>query len=99
MIEAVKSTRRFLQSTPFNDYVVNQFGLVGGAETDEEILAAAFESVVTFFHPVATARMSPDTANWGVLDSQLRVKGAHGLRVVDASAIVSLSITHAIAPI
>lgn len=38
--------------------------------------------------PVGTAAMSPTSASWGVLDSNLLVKKVSGLRVVDASAFV-----------
>jgi len=38
-----------------------------------------------FYHPVGTCRMGEDAD--AVLDNQLRVKGLHGLRVVDASVM------------
>lgn len=70
---------------------MDRFGTVGGANTDDEIIEAARKSIVTIWHPVSSARMSPARAKWGVLDPKLRVKGTSGLRVVDASAFVSIS--------
>jgi hypothetical protein len=35
--------------------------------------------------------MSPQGAKWGAVDPDFRVKGVNGLRVVDASVIVSHS--------
>lgn len=43
--------------------------------------------VASMFHPVGTARMSNDSD--GVVGSNLLVKGAQGLRIVDASVFVS----------
>ncbi len=41
----------------------------------------------TIFHPTGTARMGPDGDAGAVLDARLRVRGVHGLRVVDCSAM------------
>jgi len=49
-------------------------------------------------HGVGTARMSPATANWGVVDSHLLVKGVEGLRVVDASVFPAIPECHTQAP-
>lgn len=39
----------------------------------------------TEYHPVGTCKMGPDTDSMAVVDSELKVKGIQGLRVVDAS--------------
>ena len=43
----------------------------------------------TVFHPVGTAAMSRSSSKSGVVDQNLLVKGADGLRIVDASVFVS----------
>lgn len=39
----------------------------------------------TVYHPVGTAKMGPDSDETAVVDSELRVRGIEGLRVIDAS--------------
>ena len=50
----------------------------------EELEADLRRRLMLIYHPVGTARMS-DTHEQAVVDSQLRVHGLQGLRVVDAS--------------
>jgi choline dehydrogenase-like flavoprotein len=50
----------------------------------EELEADLRSRLMLIYHPVGTARMS-DTEPNAVVDSQLRVHGLQGLRVVDAS--------------
>ena len=88
MVYAIKAARGFMQSSPWNGVAISRVGPVGEAETDDEIIAAARANTRTIYHPTSTARMSPEGADWGVVDPQLRVKGANGLRVVDASVFV-----------
>ena len=57
-------------------------------DTDDELDDYIRQGAVSFFHPVATAAMSPVGAGWGVVDPDLRVKGVLGLRVVDAAVAV-----------
>ncbi|KAH6896413.1 hypothetical protein BKA70DRAFT_1198967 [Coprinopsis sp. MPI-PUGE-AT-0042] len=83
--EAVKATKRFMAADAWDGYV-NGPALAGlGSNVDSEIDAYVRAESSTVYHPVGTASMSPANANWGVVDPQLRVKGTHGLRVVDAS--------------
>lgn len=60
---------------------------------DFKLLNYAQENTQTIWHPVGTARMSPQNASWGVVDPRLRLKKVNGVRVVDASVFVSGSIT------
>lgn len=46
-------------------------------------------NTATIFHPVGTSTMSPKGGKWGVVNPVL-FKGSLGLRVVDASVLVSL---------
>src|SRR4029077_6999971 len=50
----------------------------------DELEADLRRRLMLIYHPVGTARMS-DTEPEAVVDSQLRVHGLEGLRVVDAS--------------
>ena len=50
----------------------------------EQLEAALRERLELIYHPVGTCRMSDDGED-AVVDSQLRVHGIDGLRVVDAS--------------
>ncbi len=45
----------------------------------------ARQMTMTLYHPTSTCKMGPDSDNDAVVDSQLRVRGIKGLRVVDAS--------------
>jgi len=97
-VESVKSIRRFITASPWNGFISGQFGNVGDAQTDGEILAAIRQAARTIFHPTCTARMSPKNAKWGVVDPELLVKGAIGLRVVDASVFPVIPGGHTVAP-
>ena len=63
-------------------------------QTDEQILEAIKNSVMTLWHPACTCRMGNSSDPNAVLDSQARVRGVTGLRVVDASAFPFLPPGH-----
>ena len=88
MLYAIKTARAFMQSAPWAGVALSRIGGVGEAESDDDIIAAIRANTRTIFHPTSSARMSPANASWGVVDPKLRVKGANGLRVVDASIFV-----------
>ena len=91
LLFAVHAVRQFVSQAPWDGYILNRYGVMGEAETDDDILAAARTQVVQLDHPTSTAKMSPTDSSWGVVDPRLRVKGAEGLRVVDASIFVSVT--------
>jgi choline dehydrogenase len=60
-------------------------------QTDDELARLAGDIATTIFHPVGTCRMGrPEDAS-AVVDSQLRVHGVAGLRVVDASVMPTIT--------
>lgn len=94
MREAIKSARRFMAAPAWKGYVLEEFGQSAQAQTDEEVEQYARNTASTVDHVCGTVRMGktgttgPGT---GALNSDLTVKGSKGLRVVDASAFVSLT--------
>jgi choline dehydrogenase len=58
-------------------------------QSDGELVTAAGDIATTIFHPVGTAKMGRDPL--AVVDERLRVSGLHGLRVVDASVMPTIT--------
>jgi choline dehydrogenase len=56
--------------------------------SDDQIDTFIRKSAETIYHPVGSAKMGEDADS--VVDSQLRVYGVEGLRVVDASVMPTL---------
>ncbi|KAF8868344.1 aryl-alcohol-oxidase from pleurotus Eryingii [Infundibulicybe gibba] len=99
MVESIKAVRRFLKARAWQGYLLQPFGTLGAANTDDEIKSAVREGVVTIWHPTSTARMSPENAAWGVVDPNLLVKGVSGLRIVDASVMPVIPAAHTTGPV
>jgi choline dehydrogenase len=97
-VEAIRVARRILGQpamTPFNG---GETSPGSGVETDEEILDWVRRDAETALHPSCTARMGTDELS--VLDpGSMRVHGADGLRVVDASSMPYVTNGNIYAPI
>ena len=65
-------------------YAADPFNVPEG-DSDEAIRAHAARTTFAVYHPVGTCRMGTDAA--AVVDTELRVNGLEGLRVVDASVM------------
>ena len=87
MRESIKTARKYVATSAFSGYIVSEYGALAEAQTDEELDAFIRDQSDTVDHPVGTVAMGKGKD--GALDANLRVKGAKGLRVVDASAFVS----------
>ncbi|KAK0460603.1 uncharacterized protein EV420DRAFT_219428 [Desarmillaria tabescens] len=59
--------------------------------SDGRLLRNIRIGVATIYHPVGTASMSPADAGWGVANPDLKLKGAKGVGIVDASVLIGLS--------
>jgi len=85
MVEGLKVARRIAAAAPLSGYIVNEEFPGPAVRSDEELLEVVRQSGETVFHPTSTCRMGTDARS--VVDSQLRVRGLAGLRVVDASVM------------
>ncbi|KAH8079085.1 aryl-alcohol-oxidase from pleurotus Eryingii [Cristinia sonorae] len=83
MVQAIHDALDFMAAPLWQqDFKPVPFGDLASATTDDLKATFAREQSVNVNHPVGTARMS---ANGGVVDANLLLKGVSGLRIVDAS--------------
>jgi len=88
MVEGVRLSREIFAQAAFAPFRGEE--IFPGAAVDDEGALEAFvrRKAETIYHPVGTCRMGVDAA--AVVDSELRVHGLNGLRVVDASIMPEL---------
>jgi choline dehydrogenase len=85
LIRAIKLARRILGAANFARYHATEAAPGAAVQSDAQIAEFIRASSYTVHHQVGTCRMGehPDA----VVDSQLRLRGLDGLRVVDASVM------------
>lgn len=86
MRETVRAVKRFAAAEAWKDYIIAPFGNFS-SDADADLDAYIRDQASTVYHIVGTASMSPRGAEWGVVDPDLQVKGAEGIRIVDASVL------------
>ncbi|NDF06139.1 MAG: glucose-methanol-choline oxidoreductase [Betaproteobacteria bacterium] len=89
MVEGVKKLRTIMQAPALQSYRGKEI-YTAGIETDAQWEGYIRERADTIYHPVGTCKMGAAHDPMAVLDTQLRVKGVLGLRVIDASAMPTL---------
>lgn len=87
--EGIKKAMKFTKAPVWEDIITGFVGPWANATTDAEIDDTIRNNTESGLHPVGTAAMSPKNASWGVVDPDLLVKKVSGLRIVDASVMVS----------
>ncbi|KAG6847347.1 hypothetical protein H0H93_008725, partial [Arthromyces matolae] len=97
--EAVKASSLFLTAPVWKDYVIGPVGALANVTNDDELNQYILDSAVSALHGVGTAAMSAKNASHGVVDPDLLLKGASGLRIVDASIFPHMPAAHVQAPI
>jgi len=88
MIEAAKISREIFAAASFDTYRGDEILPGCAACTDADLAAFIRRKAETVYHPVGSCRMGSDAD--AVVDSELRVRGVAGLRVVDASVMPCL---------
>ena len=84
---ALTLTRKIVAAPALAKYAPEEFRPGVGYRTEEQLAEAAGLIGTTIFHPVGTCKMGQESDPMAVVNSELRVKGVRGLRVVDASVM------------
>lgn len=89
--DSLRVVRRIASQPALARYAPEEYKPGPQYQSDEELARLAGDIATTIFHPVGTTRMGRDDDPMAVLDSQLRVRGMQGLRVVDAGAMPTIT--------
>ncbi|MGN6225950.1 GMC family oxidoreductase [Dyella sp. KULCS107] len=96
MIEAAKLSREILAQRAFDPYRGKPVFPESELRSDADFEGFIRRKAESIYHPVGTCRMGEDAE--AVVDSELRVRGIEGLRVIDASVMPSLPTGNTNAP-
>ncbi len=96
--DSLRLTRKIVESPALKPYMPDEYKPGKQYQTNEELIKAAGDIGTTIFHPVGTCKMGRTDDPMAVLDSELRVRGVHHLRVVDASAMPTITSGNTAAP-
>ncbi|MBC7436603.1 MAG: GMC family oxidoreductase N-terminal domain-containing protein [Bdellovibrionales bacterium] len=89
--DSLRVTRRIAAQPALAKYKPKEWKPGVQFETDEELARLAGDIATTIFHPVGTTKMGAADDPMAVVDSQLRVRGVSGLRVVDAGVMPTIT--------
>ncbi|SJL14174.1 uncharacterized protein ARMOST_17629 [Armillaria ostoyae] len=78
---AIQKALKFVTAPVWEDYVLAL------ATNITDLEGTIRNGAIPTNHPVSTASMSPLNATWGVVDPDLKLKQAVGVRIVDASVL------------
>ncbi|MGY8632042.1 GMC family oxidoreductase N-terminal domain-containing protein [Bradyrhizobium sp. 14AA] len=82
--------REIAAQPALHDFVAEELAPASAAQTDAELDGYIRNTAITVNHPLGTCRMGRVGDPGTVVDSELRVVGVRGLRVVDASVMPDL---------
>ncbi|KAJ7795850.1 aryl-alcohol oxidase-like protein [Mycena olivaceomarginata] len=88
-IHAIRTLISLLATPAWDGFILEPFPAVAALSTDDEIEAYIRTFADSLKHPTSTAKISKTTDTGGVVGPDLLVKGAKGLRIVDASVLPS----------
>ncbi len=96
--DSLRLTRRIVEQAALAPYSPEEYKPGKQYQSDDELVKAAGDIGTTIFHPVGTCKMGRADDPMAVLDSELRVRGIGHLRVVDASAMPTITSGNTAAP-
>ncbi|KAJ7242978.1 hypothetical protein C8J57DRAFT_1557154 [Mycena rebaudengoi] len=99
VVSPASQSTNFLSADVWRDYVIRPLDNLATAFTSDDALDPYMrEEAIGRAHPVGSAAMSPRGATWGVVDPDLLLKKASGIRVIHASVMPFVPSCHTQAP-
>ncbi|RXW22511.1 hypothetical protein EST38_g3338 [Candolleomyces aberdarensis] len=90
--EGIRIVKKFYSSAAWDGFITGFRGPDPATLSNEEFEKIVRDNAITFLHPVGTASMSSKNSKRGVVDHELKLKGATGIRIVDASVFAAVYI-------
>ncbi|MEA2479028.1 MAG: choline dehydrogenase, partial [Thermoleophilaceae bacterium] len=96
LVAGMRLAREIAAQSPLREVITEEIKPGAGVTETDDLEADLRRRLMLIYHPVGTCRMSDDGED-AVVDSELRVHGVEGLRVVDASVmpVITGGNTHA----
>ncbi len=91
LVAGVRLARRIAEQEPMRSWLVREVFPGPQVQSDEELSAIERAIHQTVYHVSGSCRMGAADDPMAVVDPDLRVRGVHGLRVVDASVFPTLT--------
>ncbi len=91
LIAGMELSREIMRQDPIKDVVLKEVKPGASATSRQALEDDLRRRLMLIYHPVGTCRMSDDLGVDPVVDSQLRVHGIEGLRVIDASVMPTIT--------
>ena len=96
LVAGIKLIRNLFQTSAFDEFRGEEVAPGANVTSDEALVTYIRDGCSTVWHPVGTCKMGTDPM--AVVDSELRVHGVDGLRVVDASIMPTITTGNTNAP-
>ncbi len=91
LVEGVRLARRVAEQEPFASHLVREVFPGAHVQSDEDLSMILRATHQTVYHVSCTCRMGAAGDPLAVVDSELRVLGVAGLRIVDASVLPTVT--------
>lgn len=98
LIKGIRQALDVMQADAFGPYR-NRIQTPTDSSSDDSIWQHILQQLETVYHPVGTCKMGTTSDEMAVVDSELRVRGIEGLRVVDASVMPTIISGNTNAPV
>ena len=89
MRAGIKLAEKFFAAPIWKGYIIERFSPPANTTSDEGLDTFIRSTTFSSLHASGTAAMSSESADYGVVNPDLLVKNTTGLRIVDASVLVS----------